>query len=101
MQKIQIRTRAGSISDMHILHCDCSHCDGVGELNDYTSHGVTTRSTSECPACEGMGYLEPASREAYEAYLADLYRDVVRTMPNARTTLQRYPKQGQIVNTAA
>ena len=84
MHKAQInripgRSRTGSISDMHIHYCGCSHCDGMGELTDpFSSAGA------ECPACEGMGYLDPASREAYEVYLNDLYREVVRPMPRRR-----------------
>ncbi len=72
----QPRFRSGSVSDMHIQYCDCSHCDGTGELLD-----PFLLTGSECPACEGMGYLEPTSREAYEAYLNDLYSDVIRPMP--------------------
>lgn len=78
MQQVSIRTRNGSVSDIHIQHCDCLHCDGLGELIDQLSH-----TASECPACEGLGFLEPTSREAYEVYLQDLYQDVVRKMPTA------------------
>lgn len=81
MQQVSIRTRNGSVSDMHIQHCDCLHCDGLGELIDQLSH-----TAMECPACEGLGFLEPASREAYEVYLQDLYQDVVRKMPTAGRT---------------
>jgi len=76
--KAQIRTKSGSVSDMHILYCDCSHCDGVGELMDPFSF-----TGMECPACEGMGYLEPAAQQAYTTYLNDLYREKVRVMPGA------------------
>ncbi len=76
----QPRFRSGSVSDMHIAYCDCSHCDGTGELQD-----AFLLTGSECPACEGMGYLEPVSQEAYEAYLHDLYRDVVRPMAVRQT----------------
>ncbi len=70
---------------MHIQHCDCTHCDGVGTFFDEGSK----LSTIECPACEGMGYLEPASQEAYETYLSDLYQDVVREMPRATREYSR------------
>lgn len=97
MHKAQIRTRTGSISDMHIHHCDCTHCDGVGELVDQFTY-----ASSECPACEGMGYLEPASQEAYEAYLSDLYQEVVRTMPKAsRPAAQIIQPARQMVKSAA
>ena len=78
-QKAQNRMRSGSISDVHIQYCDCSHCDGRGELTD-----PFTLSGADCPACEGLGYLDPASQEAYAAYLNDLYREVVRPMPARR-----------------
>ena len=85
MQKIQIRTRTSSISDIHIQECDCVYCDGVGEIADPLSP-----VSSECPACEGMGYLEPTSQEAYETYFSDLYNDVVRTMPVAERPARRW-----------
>ena len=78
MQTLHIRTRTSSISDIHIQHCDCAYCDGIGEIVDPSS-----AASAECPACEGMGYLEPASQEAYETYLSDLYHEVVREMPVA------------------
>ena len=101
MQKVQIRTRTGSISDMHIMQCDCSHCDGIGELVEPFSHNISIGATTECPACEGMGYLEPVSQEAYEAYLSDLYKDVVRKMPTAYKTGQQYPQPGPVFSSAA
>ena len=77
MQNATSRDRTGSVSDVHIQQCDCSYCDGVGEVADPLSF-----MSAECPVCEGIGYLEPATQAAYEAYLNDLYREVVRTMPS-------------------
>lgn len=79
MQKAQIRTRKRSNSDIHIAHCDCTHCDGLGQILD-----PFTLTDVECPGCEGMGYLEPATQDAYDAYLSDLYKDVVRDMPKMK-----------------
>lgn len=82
----QPRFRSGSGSDIHIAYCDCSHCDGTGELQD-----AFLLTGAECPACEGLGYLEPASREAYEVYLNDLYREVIRPMRVPQTSRTASP----------
>ena len=88
MQKLHLRTREGSISDMHIQHCDCEHCDGLGILYEQGS----ALPQVECPACEGMGFLEPVAQEAYETYLNDLYKEVVREMPASRRDNIYLPK---------
>lgn len=73
------RMRISSVSDIHIHRCDCDNCDGTGRLGQ----GMALTGADECPACEGLGYLDPlnGSEEAYKAYLDDLYHDVIRTMP--------------------
>ena len=78
-----LRLREGSVSDTHIARCDCETCDGIGHLLG-EQYDVWDRFL-ECPACEGLGYLETASDAglAYEAYLNDLYAEIVRNMPAA------------------
>lgn len=51
-----LRRRTGSMSDTHIEHCDCTHCDGRGSLEI-----ISTRyaSIEECPSCEGLGAVLP------------------------------------------
>ena len=80
MQRV-LRTRVSSLSDIHIHRCDCEYCDGTGRLSSDVS--FDGRWEDECPACEGLGYLDPSSdtEKAYQAYLADLYREVLREMP--------------------
>ena len=80
MQKLTDRIRNVSVSDVHIQQCDCSYCDGIGQLID---DGVPF-ATLECPACEGLGYLTPVSHDAYNAYLKDLYAEVVQPMTSSR-----------------
>jgi hypothetical protein len=80
-----LRQRISSISDVHIHRCDCEYCDGTGRLAaDGLFDGIWD---NECPACEGMGYLDPSSGsdQAYQVYLADLYSDVVRELPQRAT----------------
>ena len=78
---LQIRTREGSLSDIHIARCDCPSCDGLGQL--YGDETGMIDLLWECPSCEGLGYTEASSHaeQAYQAYLNDLYREVVRDMP--------------------
>ena len=96
MPKTQIRTRPSRISDIHILYCDCSQCDGIGELIDPLSLRAT-----ECPACEGLGHLEPISQKAYNAYLSDLYSEVVKEMPRAKNVAVRLGSLQSTLNSAA
>lgn len=81
------RMRISSVSDVHIHRCDCDNCDGTGQLGQEAFLAIA----DECPACEGLGYLDPlnGSEDAYQAYLDDLYNDVLREMPglNRRTNL--------------
>jgi|GEM_PF-6903107 len=49
------RSRSQSVSDTHILQCGCTHCDGSGFILHETRHAQ--QSQSECPLCEGLGFL--------------------------------------------
>lgn len=49
------RLRSQSLSDAHILHCGCTHCDGSGLLLQ-EERGLTQR-INECPECEGHGFM--------------------------------------------
>ena len=84
MKSNQSRTREGSLSDTHIARCDCDTCDGMGQLTG--DHATLWGLFLECPACEGLGYLDISleAHQAYEVYLSDLYQEVVRDMPARR-----------------
>ena len=86
----QIRNRTGSVSDIHIARCDCGSCDGSGQWPGERIDLSTF--LMDCPTCEGLGYLDISSEAqlAYQAYLVDLYDEVVREMPASPP-----PRQGR------
>ncbi|MBX2820581.1 MAG: zinc finger-like domain-containing protein [Rhodothermaceae bacterium] len=49
------RSRSQSVSDTHIVQCGCTHCDGSGFILHESRH--YQQSQSECPLCEGLGFL--------------------------------------------
>ena len=74
MQTSSFRRRLGSLSDTHISHCSCTHCDGTGTI-----------SRDECPLCEGMGYLSSTHFLAQLEPAALLPTAKIATLPHAES----------------